>query len=407
MTKVSWQSIVKPYLSYWNDYFNDGSENKYHLLFVEGGCDNESCYKLFNAIYSQNPLNDLRIKRRDILFDFSNKFRAINEFGRGEYNEDGDIIENEYTNGKEKRLHRKMKNIKKKYKNIDGYNAFNFVTECINVYNNTPFDHIHCFGMIDNDFGQHKADVLNLNSGGSNVIAQTYYHDRETTMLRISIPNYIKSCIEDPHFDEIKEKIKNDILFSVKQGILDKASLNYKNSYATRTADLCREYAHGYFKNDNPIIVHNLDFFTHYIRGSIFDNNFISILERCLIDEFPTIFSASSSVLDENRFNSLLLPYIDRWLNGIMESHDKVVIDKAFELINAHVLFSALADNNTVIKKGNNVIRKEKTLLDVLFNMKNADNINSIIKLSPFKEYLKYRRDLDKDKIITEFDISR
>lgn len=252
---IRWDNVIESYLKYYNDYYDFsyiGEDAKpYHLLFVEGFGDCLFYNDFFKKLLQKKRL-DYTILKKNILFDFTNKFNDdhkggkmhIDDYGQMIFNDevyDDEIFIGRDTARQEKLQEKLNEEVISKVANAiynptkpaktgssevevvdyeNKYYNFKFPIKCLDVYNKIKLNHIDIFGIIDQDFGHNE-----IYSDGKLIknLSVSKFHDRETTFMRYSLQNYVKKA--DSHIKpELINKIVDVLKYSTKQGILEKSS---------------------------------------------------------------------------------------------------------------------------------------------------------------------------------------
>ena len=448
----NWEDVIKPYLEYYNDYFSNELNIKHHILFVEGYGDCVFYNNFFHEAKEVCSSYSYEIRKRDILFDFTHKFEdiknvdgttvvlSVNQFGRfedvDEENENESELENQIRTITDHDINEKRTQlIEETIIDTSGYANFSFVIKCMEELTNNQYDYLDCFGIIDLDSNQHTNIIKEIAN-----LKQSKCHDRETTLIRCGLLNYLNSIEQQDNFELIKEKIKTTLIFAVKQGIMERASFLYENDNGqkkilnTLTHTYIKKkatkkdfssfsfngYINDYFITHGPYQKYDEDS-NSYITinprleyGNIkneFENNYLlkqieDINEGCF-NYSPPLETVRTIDSEEVVLNEYLSKAINEYFLG--NTNYNGVIDTLFKYANGHIFLGQLLYKNDETEffkdKDGNVILStdnsgEDKLVNVIFDVNNKDNIDSAFACAPLQEYARYRNSLEEDKKI-------
>ena len=342
--------LIKSFLTFINNQFCFACKKEI-LLFVEGRSDKEfysATFKDIDIAFNEN-LN------KNVCIDFTDKL--------------GDGFGNPY--------------MKKEFQSIKAPN-FDFViaaTHKNNLPDNCKFD---CFGFIDKDFENMKKDAYgeDLKFYKHRNLAQTKYHDRETTLLYYYMPKLYHS-LKSKHSDEDNyyfiEKMGEILYFSTCQGVIESYSLE------NRFCDM-REITRNNFRDEQKwTSVCNKHNYT------ITSFNFVEYLKCCRDENTNPWFKGGVNGCIEK------IKHIDKdalkiavkdWLEKEQQSD---MIEKAFDKSNGHIVCKNIVKLTFKYLGLND--KKESELINLLIPLiKEYDQ--DFKTTSPVKEYLQYRKDL-------------
>lgn len=389
---------IESYLRFLNNFYCSAEKGE-HLLFVEGYTDKEFYKKIFDKDES------LAIDDKNIYFNFAVGNRA------DEYNE---LWIKRFGDAYRKKAEGIVQDTKGKFKNYD------FVIAVTHESNLPPKENckINCFGFVDKDFGN-KKDIddkeLVFYDSSKDVIrnlAQTSNHDLEASLFYQYAPKLFGETSE-----ENIEKLKNILLFTTKQGIMEQLSISNKEKnescfdfYELSNANFDiylsekKEIENEKDKNKKEKIKKSC--------GEITKFNFKEYF-NWYKEELET--SSNNDSVQKEFFKSIKLPEIERYeekcFGKFYEINNKInndvvrewleskncdsILNDVFNFTNGHRLLIAVGKIFWGFLGLND--SKEKTLREKLYSLaveeEKIGNIK-ILNSSPIKEYYKYRKDI-------------
>lgn len=377
----NWKKVLSSTLYFVNDHYFNSQNLKQSFLIVEGFEDKEFYHDFFTKKLKDTEY-ELSIDYGNIFFDFSS-------YG----------FEPEYW---------KNRKIANEY-----LPQFDFVIESLKDYNlmlnnGIPL-YIDLFGIIDYDANNHSDAIKNVSN-----LCQSYFRDRETTLLRYSIQPYLLNY-KGNSLIEIKNRIKRSLLFTFKQGILNKTSYDFENLYPDISEEHKKkiiQYTNKYYKDNRYKKLYAEDFNQHlsnpgvYSLPSIYKNSFKALLYNNFKSAITKHFcleinpSLSKILLD---FDLFFGKRIDEWLDSADVDNNKEIIDEIFKYSNGHFLliqFLYHNSNNHYFVHNKHVIRDrdEKKLLDLFTGELISEHlfINKLFSISPYSDYKIFFNKIDK-----------
>ena len=252
---------------------------------------------------------------------------------------------------------------------------------------NQPKDNckIDSFGFIDRDFGE-KVDIDNalLTFYAPRHIAQTQFHDRETSLIFNYLPKVyatIKTGMTSDDNERFVSTLTSILYFSACQGVLESNSIDFKQLHLY-------DLTHNNFRQrDRWAALKNC-------YGDIECFNFIRYLDderRASSNQWHTAFIDKCKREVKKIKKDSLEVSVSNWLNGTgLDS----LIEDAFFKANGHILW-----DNTSEKLfwyfGFNGDKPGQQLERAIINIIRAENpqISAFRSTSPIKEYIAYKHD--------------
>lgn len=344
-----WTTHVPALLKFYSTQYKGKffqTRKKIHILFVEGSTDRD----YYRELFSYDFITD-QSERINLSFDDDNRIK-IAGFPSAYFKFKGIEIDN--------------KDICK----------FEFVIKCLEFFNQLEDELcIDCYGFIDRDFYHNISNIKQLD--------KTTEHDRETNLIRCYMPDYISSIRIDR--DYCIELFSNALLFSLRQGILEKTSFDYmrlkddiKEAESIEKVKIAthRVFQDGCKNRDYS----DFDFLEYVLKNDdIFDDSFVELYKKNL---------------GEIRYESEIKDYVEKWLSKKkLEDFEEKRLTKILELCNGHMLINQLIHNGEDYFKDNVSDYFDEEIF--VKNIKSFVRLDTtkIFDLMPLKAYKKFRKE--------------
>lgn len=386
MKTESWTDFIFPWLKALNgarqvercgsfSYREEAKRNKYHILIVEGKTDKDffGVFLTGSRFIYQNQSISFKTDEKSILMPFDQSYSRCKNSNPWR----GPDCPNDY-------LHYEAV--------VEILRTFNEMKEQINS--------IDCYGLIDRDLG-HENIIENVDN-----IGMTQYHDREPSILRYCLPEFVKRCQSKETSVNVLSKIIN---FCFKQGVVEQTSHSFETDngssqfYKESLPDF-RLLSHKYFmdRSKDFNFSENEKFFDGYLKQNGWREAFDYYKKRPRNEENVDDFvdEANDLIASKFKFEKRLHSILDDWLIEGKRTFEKE-IDNFFKTINGHIFLNQMALNSSYFSiklkpadKGCLDLSSDKKIIDYFLRyilVENGKEYQILFNDSPLNEYKKYR----------------